>query len=223
MPGTEEGNRKHGRQEGGKRGPFGTNPDFESSACSFFQQEPYPEGSDSWQNKGVAPGAQLGDGSSLAFSSLVPFLPSSSRPQVLTQHRERKPPLGPPGHVLSHAAVAPGVDSPSPLHVQPLTLALQPQARLGPHWLAVPLPRHPGRGFPCGIAFQSGLLILDHGHLCVWLPGARDLRGNWHGEKARQGRWAAGHQTRATCQALGSPPFGLCSSMSLAGCVTLAR
>ena len=185
---------------------------FAASTESSVSQRP-----GSWQNKEVAPGTRR---------QRLPcrFLPSSRRLRVLTENGERKPSLGPPGLVLGHAAVAPGVGRLSPLHVQTLAVVLEPQAGLGPHGPPVPLPRHPGRGFPCGVAFQAGFLVLNHGHIRVGLQGAGNPRGNWGGEKAGRG-WGRGRGPPGTTpQArLWARLHLACVPLPLAGRVTLAR
>lgn len=96
----------------------------------------------------------------------------------LTQDRQRKPPLGPPSLVLSHAAVVPSMGHLGRLHMQPLPSVLQLHPRLRVQRLACPFPHHLGWGVPRGGAFQRGLLVLNHGDCCERLLGAGDLRGH---------------------------------------------
>lgn len=159
-----------------------------------------------------SPGAVPRDRPSLASSTPAPVPTDPDRPLALTQHGEREPPLGPADHVLGHAAVASGVGGPRPLHVQAVAPVLRPQARLGPHRLAVSLPRHPGWRVPCGVAFQRGRPVLDHGDLCVGLPGAGDLRRGWVGRS----------MSRGSCCGRAGSHRGLRSVLPLTGPMTLA-
>lgn len=108
----------------------------------------------------------------------------------LTQHGQLEPPLCEPHCVLGHAAVPSRVGSLCLLHPQAVALALQLQARLGAQGLPVPLPGHRRQWPPRGVAIQSGLPALQHGHAREGLPGAGDLGGSWAGNTRQGRRWA---------------------------------